>query len=269
MTNEVLESVLADLIAETGQLESWVTPIQDVDWTTVTTPEGWTVSHQIAHLAWTDNASLVAINGGEPFDALLAVAMNDPTGFVDTETEEWSHLPPSEHLTRWQKGRAQLAEALRGVPEGTKIPWFGPPMSPTSMVTARFMETWGHGHDVAEGLGQSYPENDRCKHVCHIGVRARANAYAMRGEQDPGTDLRVELTAPSGALWTWGGADAENRVTGNGYDFALLATRRRHRRDVDVQAEGEVADHFLDIVQAFAGMPGNDPKALTERPTAS
>jgi uncharacterized protein (TIGR03084 family) len=269
MTNEVLESVLADLIAESDQLESWVTPLDAAGWAAVTTPEGWTVSHQIAHLAWTDHASLVAINGGEPFDALITVAMNDPTGFVDAETEEWSHLPPSEQLTRWQAGRARLAEALRGVPEGTKIPWFGPPMSPTSMVTARFMETWGHGHDVAEGLGKTYPRNDRCKHVCHIGVRARANAYAMRGEQDPGVDIRVELTAPSGALWTWGGTEAENRVTGNGYDFALLATRRRQREDVDVQADGDAASHFLDIVQAFAGMPGNDPKSLTERPTAS
>jgi uncharacterized protein (TIGR03084 family) len=269
MTNEVLESVLADLTAESDQLESWVMPLDAAGWSTITTPEGWTVSHQIAHLAWTDNASLIAINGGEPFDGLIAIAMNDPVGFVDTETEEWSQLPPSEQLPRWQAGRAQLAEALRGVPEGTKIPWFGPPMSPTSMVTARFMETWGHGHDVAEGLGKTYPQNDRCKHVCHIGVRARANAHAMRGEQDPGDDIRVELTAPSGALWTWGGEDAENRVTGSGYDFALLATRRRQRDDVDVRAEGEVASHFLDIVQAFAGMPGNDPKSIAERPTAS
>jgi uncharacterized protein (TIGR03084 family) len=269
MTNEVLESVLADLTAESEQLESWVAPLDADGWAAITTPEGWTISHQIAHLAWTDNASLIAIRGGHPFDELIAIAMEDPTGFVDTETEQWAQLPPTDQLARWQAGRVALAEGLREVPEGTKIPWFGPPMSPTSMVTARFMETWGHGHDVAEGLGKTYPQDDRCRHVCHIGVRARPNAYAMRGEQDPGVDIRVELTAPSGALWTWGGEDAENRITGNGYDFALLATRRRQRGDVDVHAEGEVADHFLDIVQAFAGMPGNDPKALTERPTAS
>jgi uncharacterized protein (TIGR03084 family) len=269
MTNPVLESVLADLIAESEQIEAWVAPLDDAGWAAVTTPEGWTISHQIAHLAWTDNASLIAINGGEPFEALIEIAMKDPAGLVDTETEKWAQLPPSAQLTRWQAGRGELAEALRGVPEGTKIPWFGPPMSPTSMVTARFMETWGHGHDVAEGLGTTYPQNDRCKHVCHIGVRARSNAYAMRNEQDPGVDIRVELLAPSGAVWTWGGEDAENRVTGRGYDFALLATRRRNRHDVDVRAEGEVADHFLDIVQAFAGMPGNDPKSIAERPSAS
>jgi uncharacterized protein (TIGR03084 family) len=265
----VLDSVLADLFEESSQLESWVTPVESVDWTAVTTPEGWTVAHQIAHLAWTDQASLTAIHGGEPFEELIKLAMNDPTGFIDVETEEWAKLPPAQQLSRWQAGRAALADALRAVPDGERIPWFGPPMSPTSMATARFMETWGHGHDVAEGLGQTYPQNDRCKHVCHIGVRARANAYAMRGEEDPGDDIRVELTAPSGDLWTWGSEDAENRITGKGYDFALLATRRRQRGDVDVAAEGAAADKFLDVVQAFAGLPGNDPKSLTERPTAS
>lgn len=265
----MLESVLADLTAETEQLEAWVAPLDSAGWATVTTPEGWTVSHQIAHLAWTDQASLTAIGGGEPFEALIALAMNDPFGFIDAETEIWAAVPPADQLARWQQGRADLAAALRAVPDGTKIPWFGPPMSPTSMVTARFMETWGHAHDVAEGLGHTYPQDDRCKHVCHIGVRARANAYAMRGEQDPGDDIRFELTAPSGDVWTWGGEDAENRVTGSGYDFALLATRRRQRDDVDVHAVGPVADHFLDVVQTFAGMPGNDPKPLDERPTAS
>jgi mycothiol maleylpyruvate isomerase-like protein len=33
------------------------------------------------------------------------------------------------------------------------MPWFGPPMSPTSMATARFMETWAHGLDVYAALG--------------------------------------------------------------------------------------------------------------------
>lgn len=267
---DVLHAVLTDLEAETNQIEEWVTPLDAVDWNTVTTPEGWTITHQVAHLAWTDRASLTAIGGGEPFAAVLALAMNDPLGFVDAETERWAaELPPDEQLVRWQKGRAELAAALGAVPAGTKLPWFGPPMSPTSMATARFMETWGHGHDVAEGLGKAYPQNDRCKHVCHIGVRARGNAFAMNQITDPGDDIRVELVAPSGELWTWGGEEAENRIEGSGYDFALLAIRRRQRGDVDVRATGPVADQFLDIVQAFAGMPGNDPKSLVERPTAS
>jgi hypothetical protein len=51
--------------------------------------------------------------------------------------------------------------------------------------------------------------------------------------------------------------------------FEMLSIRRRQRDDVDVHAVGAVADRFLDVLQAFAGMPGNDPKSLAERPAAS
>ena len=108
--NAVLDGVLADLAAESDQIEAWVTPVDAVDWTTVTTPEGWTVTHQIAHLAWTDQASLTAIGGGEPFDALMSLAMNDPVGFVDAETERWAaELPPAE-----QPGHTSEAALVAG-----------------------------------------------------------------------------------------------------------------------------------------------------------
>ena len=121
---DILDSVLADLAAESDQIEQWVSPVSEVDWTTVTTPEGWTVTHQIAHLAWTDQASLTAIAGGEAFDGVLNLALEDPLGFVDAETARWAaELPPTEQLVRWPHGRAALAAALRAVPAGPTLPW--------------------------------------------------------------------------------------------------------------------------------------------------
>ena len=78
-----------------------------------------------------------------------------------------------------------LAEALAAVPEGTRLPWFGPPMSATSMATARFMETWAHGLDVADALGVELPPTDRVRHVAHLGVRTRGFAYRNRGLEPP------------------------------------------------------------------------------------
>ncbi len=266
----VLDDVLTDLQAESEQLDAWVAdldpePGSGGGWTTITTPEGWTVGHQAAHLAWTDTASLTAIAGGEAFDALMQTAAADPTGFVDAEAARMAQLPPAELLALWRQGRTDLAEALRGVPDGEKIPWFGPPMSPTSMATARFMETWAHSHDVADALGIDVPRTDRVRHVCHLGVRTRGFAYLMRGLEAPDVPVRIELTSPEGEQWTWGPEDATDRVTGDGWDFALLATRRRHRDDADVRATGEHAEAWLDIVQAFAGLPGNDPKPMSDR----
>ena len=97
-----------------------------------------------------------------------------------------------------------------------------------------------------------------------IGVRARGYAYLVRGEQVPEGDVRVELTGPDGDLWIWGPEDAAEQVTGSGYDFALLATRRRHVDDVDVRARvkrGPLADDGAGV----AGLPGNDPVRLADR----
>jgi uncharacterized protein (TIGR03084 family) len=260
-----LEDVLHDLAAENEQLDGWVADLENTGWSAVTTPEGWTVAHQVAHLHWTDAASLTAVAGGDGFDAMMQLASADPTGFVDAEAERVAQTSPEDLLAVWRTGRADLADALRAVPDGEKIAWFGPPMSATSMATARFMETWAHGHDVAEALGAAVPRTDRVRHVCHLGVRTRGFAYGMRGREAPAVEVRVELTAPSGTTWTWGPEDAPDRVTGDGWDFALLATRRRHRDDVDVHATGAAADEWLDIAQTFAGLPGNDPIRMSER----
>lgn len=260
-----LDAVLADLAAESEQLDSWVAPLDDAGWATVTTPEGWTVAHQVGHLAWTDEASVAAVTSDPGFGAGMKAAAKNPSGFVDDAAAEWAAKPAEQLLAQWRDGRRRLADALRAVPAGEKVPWFGPPMSLTSMATARVMETWAHGHDVAEALGIEVPRTDRCRHVCHIGVRTRGFAFMVRGQEPPTVDVQVRLTAPSGQEWTWGPDDAPERITGSAWDFALLATRRRHPDDLDVRAEGEHAAAWLPIVQAFAGLPGNDPKRLSER----
>ena len=46
------------------------------------------------------------------------------------------------------------------------------------------------------------------------------------------------------------------RVTGSAEDFCLLVIQRRPRATLDVTAEGEDAQKWLTIAQAFAGPPG-------------
>jgi uncharacterized protein (TIGR03084 family) len=129
-------------------------------------------------------------------------------------------------------------------------------MSTASMATARLMETWAHGQDVADALGVVRPPTDRLRHVARLGVRTRDFAYGVHGLTPPGDPFRVELRAPSGDLWTYGPEDAEQRVTGPALDFCLLVTQRAHRTGLDLRADGPDADRWLDIAQAFAGPPG-------------
>jgi uncharacterized protein (TIGR03084 family) len=248
--------VFDDLREESEELDRLVAGLSAEQWGLPTPAAGWTVAHQIAHLAWTDRSALLAVTDPDGFHTLVEQALAAPGSFVDQGAEEGARLPPGELLARWRKGRAALDSALRAAPPGARFPWYGPPMSGASMATGRLMETWAHGQDVADTLGVVRTPTDRLKHVVRIGVRARDFAFGARGLPVPEEEFRVEVRGPSGELWTYGPEDAPQRVTGPALDFCLLVTQRAHRADLDVHAEGPDADHWLDIAQAFAGPSG-------------
>lgn len=256
-----LTSVLADLRAEGDELDAVVAGLPDADWARSTPAAGWTIAHQIAHLNWTDEVSLLAVTDQAGFQAELDKAIADIDGAVDKAAAAGAALAASDLLARWRAGRSALIAALAEVPDGTKLPWFGPPMSAPSMATARIMETWAHGQDVYDTLGVTRAAGPRLKHVAHIGVRARDFAYLVNGKTAPAEQFRVELTAPDGSLWTWGPDDAAQRVTGAALDFCLLVTQRRNRADLALVAEGVDAEEWLGIAQAFAGPPGTGREA--------
>lgn len=246
--------LLDDLRAESQVLDDLVAPLPD--WAVPTPAEGWTIAHQISHLRWTDRVAALAARDPDAFTAALTRATAD---MVDEGARE----PIS--LDEWRAGRAELAEALAALPPGVKMPWFGPPMSAASMATARLMETWAHGQDVADALGVTREPTHRLKHVAHIAVRTFGWSFLVNGLPVPQAPVRVELVAPDGEAWSWGPEDAENRITGPALDFCLLATQRRHRDDLAVTAVGEAARAWVPIAQAFAGPPGPG-RGRRERP---
>jgi len=248
--------MVADLRAESDDLDALVADLPPARWATDTPAAGWTIAHQIAHLAWTDGASILAATDPEGFNAELEKALANIDSYVDDAAVQMAKTPPAELLASWRAGRAALGDALHGVAEGTKIPWFGPPMSATSMATARLMETFGHSQDVYDALGVAREATNRIKNVAHIGVRTRDYAYMVNNRQPPAEPFRIELVAPDGDVWCWGPEDAAQRVTGPALDFCLLVTQRRNRADLALVATGADADAWLDIAQAFAGPPG-------------
>ena len=254
--NDVLEGVLADLTAEGDRLESLVAELSDDGWRTPTPAAGWDVATQVAHLAWTDEAAHAAATDKAAWDALVTELIADPDHAVDTAALSGGAVAPADLLSRWRTARGALAVALRAFPAGEKLPWFGPPMSATSMATARFMETWAHSLDVHEALGSEPEVTDRIRHVAHLGVRTRNFSFSVHGLERPTEEFRVSLTAPSGDLWAWGPEDAAQTVTGAAYDFCLLVTQRVNRADTSLVAVGRDANTWLSIAQCFAGGPG-------------
>ncbi|MFC7219183.1 TIGR03084 family metal-binding protein [Streptomyces polyrhachis] len=245
-----------DLRDEGAELEELVAALPPGQWGAATPAEGWSIAHQIAHLAWTDEQSLIAATDPVAFGRVVEEAVAAFDTFVDDGAAAGAALPPGELLDRWRTGRTRLAEVLAARGGGERIPWFGPPMSAASMATARLMETWAHSLDVAEALGVVREPTARLRHVAWIGVRARDNAFRTHQLTPPAEPFRVELTAPGGEVWVYGPEEAAQRVAGSAYDFCLLAVRRVHRADTGLTAVGPDAERWLDLVQAFAGPPG-------------
>ena len=254
--NALVQDLVADLAAESDELDELVSGLDDEGWRRATPAAGWSIAHQIAHLWWTDRVSLLAVTDQAGFDAVMADAAANPTGFVDEGAEQLAATPPARLLAEWRDTRRRLHEALCDVADGRKLPWFGPPMSATSMATARLMETWAHGLDVADALGVRRPPTARLRAIAHIGVRTRDFAFAVHGQPVPPEPFLVELRAPDGSTWSWGPDDAAQRVAGTAEDFCMLVTQRRPRAELDVTATGDDARTWLTIAQAFAGPPG-------------
>lgn len=257
----LLDDLLDDLKAESDRLWATVSGLDADGWATDTPAAGWTVATQVAHLLWTDEVAVLAAGAGteegkQAWDAVVLEAIEDPLGYVDAQALQIAELAPEALLARWGAAREGLQRALREVPDGEKMPWFGPPMSPTSMATARFMETWAHALDVYDALGIAPEHTDRVRHVTHLGVRTRNYAFSVHELTPPAEEFRIELTAPSGELWTWGPEDAAQSVRGSAVDFCLLVTQRVHRDDTDLVAVGADAEKWLTIAQAFAGPAG-------------
>lgn len=254
--------VLDDLRGESEEVDRLVRDLSDERWAAPTPAAGWTIAHQVAHLTWTDRAALLAVTDAEGFGAEAEKALAAPESFVDDGAAEGAALSPAELLGRWRVGRERLWTALSAAPPGARFPWYGPPMSAASMATARLMETWAHGQDIADALGVVRAPTARLRHVAWIGLRARDYAYLVRGITPPAEPFRVELTGPDGDVWVYGPEDAAQRITGPALDFCLLVTQRVHRDDTALRAQGADAAHWLTIAQAFAGPAGTgrDPQ---------
>ncbi len=252
-----LATVLADLSAEGVDLDALVSA-DGVDLATPTPAPGWTIGHQIGHLRWTDELTVLA--GSDPAGFRAATStLTDPAGLAQA-IEDGARLgagtPAEELLASWRTGRVAVIDALCKVPSGARLDWIGPPMGAGTMASARIMETWAHGQDIADGLGIARTPTDRLRHVAELGVRTRDHAFRTNRLPLPPDPFLIELAAPSGAIWSWGPPEAVERVSGPAVDFALLVTQRRHPDDLHLTATGPLAQQWITIAQAFAGAPG-------------
>ena len=253
LNTTILYPMIADLESEQDSLDQVVADLDQATWRLATDSPGWTIADQISHLQF--------------FDARASLAMNDPDAFAvdrrliissaprDLSVELGRRVSGVELFQAWRLSRLALIDAAQKVDPTVRVPWYGPSMAVKSFLTARLMECWAHGEDIAQAVGVLRTPSARLKHVAHIGVGARAFSLMINQLPEDSRSIRVELTAPGGELWTWGDETSDQRVLGEALDFCLVVTQRRALSDSQLTVVGDSATTWMRIAQAFAGAP--------------
>lgn len=249
--------VLADdLMAEGDAVLSMVASLTPSDFDRPTPAEGWAIRDQLSHLAYFDGTQYLAATDPERFTAEAARLVAQGENFPDIVAARYRDMDTNE-LVRWfTSERRQLVARFREMDSRTRLPWYGPPMSAASAVSARIMETWAHGQDIADALSITRIPTDRLYHIAHIGVATFGFTHQLHGLPVPSDAVRVELLAPSGATWAFGPEGAAHEVKGDALSFCLVVTQRRHLSDTGLHVKGPVAHQWMSIAQAYAGAPG-------------
>ena len=166
----VVNEVLADLTAEGDDLDHMVAGLAASRWALATPAPGWTIAHQIAHLASTDGMATLAAADPAEFERRLHRDGEDFDVVIETTLAEQLSGSPDELLARWRTQRAAGHDALAAIPPGQQVPWLVMPMSAASLATTLLMELFAHGQDIADAPGVTREATDRTPRGWPIGT---------------------------------------------------------------------------------------------------
>ena len=110
----ILDEVLNDLAAEGDDLDRLLSGIGRDQWELATPAPGWTIAHQIGHLASSDRLAMLAATDAEAFRLRQAALAHDFDAAVEAGAGEFVAASPEQLLSRWREGRFGLRDALAG-----------------------------------------------------------------------------------------------------------------------------------------------------------
>jgi uncharacterized protein (TIGR03084 family) len=241
-----------DLLEEGQELKTLLDTLAEKDWKRETPFKNWTINQVVQHLHGTDRMAVLALSDADAFNAARSPAKGQrdsvPAMVTGNDLKE-----------AWWAYFQEMCSLLDASEPRRRVPWFGPDMGVMMFTTARQMETWAHGQDIYDLLGQTRTNTDRLKNIAVIGVKTYGWTFANRGLEPPGPAPYVKLLAPSGAIWEFNDVSTDNYVHGSAVEFCHVVTQGRNIADVDLTVVGEPAQKWMAIAQCFAGPPESPP----------
>lgn len=249
-----------DFQEECDVLANVLSGLDASDWTRKTQFKGWTVNDVLVHLHFWNGVADLSLLAPETFDNLMTDAL---PAFQAEGMRPFENAHVKERgqdlFAAWQARREDMALRWRDLNEKTRLKWAGPDMSAKSMMTARQMETWAHGQEIFDLMGHAQPQSDRIQNIVVLGVNTFGWSHKVNQIDVPETLPELRLTAPSGAVWSYGDPDSGELISGDAVHFAQVVTQTRNIADTELSVRGPTASRWMEIAQCFAGPPETPP----------
>lgn len=256
----------ADFRAECVALHALLTQLDEKKLGTETRFKRWTFEDIIRHLAVWDTAACLTLADGAAFRRFFSpVSLHMKRNSLRIFEKEALPQSGPALVDYWYRNALATADLYASADPKQRLKWGGPDLSARTCITSRLMETWSHSQAIYDELGVVRKDDDRIKNIAQIGVQTFEWSFLNRGISPPGPIPRLELSAPSGAIWIWG-AQGSEIIEGSGTEFCQVITQTRNVADTRIRCSGPVGAAWMAIAQCFAGPP-SDPPPPGERRT--
>ncbi len=230
--------------------------------------KAWTINDVVAHLHFWNVMADMSMTDEKRFLAVLAdiiPAFARDGGHMKYTWDWLDGLRGSELVKRWHAYVQEMSARFAEADPKRRLKWAGPDMSVRSSITARQMETWAHGQEVYDTLGEDCRNSDRIKNIAVLGVNTFGWTFANRNEDPPGAAPYLRLSAPSGAVWEWNEPSGDSKIEGDAVEFCQVVTQTRSIGDTSLELTGPAASRWMEIAQCFAGPPEEPPAVGARR----
>ena len=259
-----------DFLEESRQLLNLIQDQAEKDFEIKTQFNNWTINDVIGHLHIFNFAANLSLNSFDQFQKFfspISKALNEGVSLLEAQNCWLNGLAGQALLDAWWEEVQIVSKKFENADPKLRLKWVGPDMSARSSITARQMETWAHGQEIFDILGETRVEDDRIKNIVHLGVSTFSWTFKNRNLNAPITFPFVELKSPSGIIWQWNEPSDQALVKGLAVDFASVVTQTRNVFDTSLKTKGNDAARWMEYAQCFAGPPKNPPRPNTRYTT--
>ena len=252
-----------DFLKESKLLYELLFGRNESDYELITQFKNWSIQDVIGHLYLFNIAAIKTVDGPKSFeDFFIPFLQQIQKGktMVEAQVPWLNGLSGKFLLNEWWESCLELERIYSNIDPKLRVKWAGPEMSARSSITARQMETWSHGHEVFDRLGQIREEGDHIKNIVHLGVSTFEWTFLNRNIQLPETKPFVLLILPSETTICYNEKGNDNFIKGSAVEFCQVVTQVRNIDDTKLIVSGEIAKTWMKYAQCFAGKAEDPPK---------